>query len=508
MRCCLDISRITRSRRTRPFLSVGGCTFPGMQKKLGDFTTAHTLSDQDIVTGLAHIHTTETQLAAARLAMLTEADRRGLALQLGHSSIKRWYAKAVRLPEGNIAHQITLGKWLTHNPTVAEALTDGTIHYLHVKAIADATATVLTADPTLTEPKQTDITAVLLDVATRSLPKDVHDRGQELAHHAANDARARHEAERQRHEEQQRRKAADSRENPRPEDPPHSKPNSKSDEETPVPPPGPPPLPVAENTALNRLGIYPLANGRSKIDGDLDKLTVEKLKAALSPLTAPTPSPDGTRDPRTPDRRNADGLSELLDRYLHAQTGTGSGAVNVNLTIPLTDLLKKPAHAENPHRHTATQRNTPPGPSDSDWPFWLDWTGPISGHLAQYLSCDAHLTPIIVDHHGVPLALGRSFRLASNSLRQAVIIRDRCCVMCGRPAQWCQIHHVTYWNDGGATDLNNLALLCTECHRDIHNTDWQLAMGEDGHPHSIPPTETDPERRPIPSYHRRRKHSA
>ncbi|WP_206508976.1 HNH endonuclease signature motif containing protein, partial [Rhodococcus sp. KRD197] len=289
---------------------------------------------------------------------------------------------------------------------------------------------------------------------------------------------------------------------------PHSKPNSKSDEETPVPPPGPPPLPVAENTALNRLGIYPLANGRSKIDGDLDKLTVEKLKAALSPLTAPTPSPDGTRDPRTPDRRNADGLSELLERYLHAQTGTGSGAVNVNLTIPLTDLLKKPAHAENPHRHTATQRNTPPGPSDSDWPFWLDWTGPISGHLAQYLSCDAHLTPIIVDHHGVPLALGRSFRLASNSLRQAVIIRDRCCVMCGRPAQWCQIHHVTYWNDGGATDLNNLALLCTECHRDIHNTDWQLAMGEDGHPHSIPPTETDPERRPIPSYHRRRKHSA
>ena len=484
-----------------------------MQKKLGDFTTAHTLSDQDIVTGLAHIHTTETQLAASRLAMLTEADRRGLALQLGHSTIKRWYAKAVRLPEGNIAHQMTLGKWLTHNPTVAEALTDGTIHYLHVKAIADATATVLTADPTLTTQRQNEITAVLLDVATRALPKDVHDRGQELAQHAANDARARHEAERRRHEqEQQRRKAADSRENPSPEDPSpgHPAPDPTPDPAPapPAPPPGPPPLPVAENTALNRLGIYPLANGRSKIDGDLDTLTVEKLKAALSPLTAPTPSPDGTRDPRTPDRRNADGLSELLERYLHTRTDTGSGAVNVNLTIPLADLLKKPADAEHPHRHTATRRNTPPGPSDGDWPFWLDWTGPISGHLAQYLSCDAHLTPVIVDHHGVPLALGRSFRLASTSLRQAVIIRDRCCVMCGRPAQWCQIHHVTYWNDGGATDLNNLALLCTECHRDIHNTDWQLAMGEDGHPHSIPPPETDPERRPIPSYHRRRKHSA
>ncbi|WP_434158598.1 HNH endonuclease signature motif containing protein [Rhodococcus sp. BGS-1C] len=71
--------------------------------------------------------------------------------------------------------------------------------------------------------------------------------------------------------------------------------------------------------------------------------------------------------------------------------------------------------------------------------------------------------------------------------------------MCGRPAQWCQIHHVTYWNDGGATDLNNLALLCTECHRDIHNTDWQLAMGEDGHPHSIPPPKPTPNVDPSPA---------
>lgn len=485
-------------------------------QKLGDFTTAHTLSDQDIVTGLAHIHTAETQLAASRLAMLTEADRRGLALQLGHSSIKRWYAKAVRLPEGNIAHQIALGKWLWHNPTVAEALTDGTIHYLHVKAIADGIATVLAADPTLAESRQTDVIAVLLDVATRALAKDVHDRGQELAQHAANDARARHEAERQRREQdrcdEERRKSeranspddTDSDDRDSDDDRPDPRDDTRPNN-TPQPPP---PLPVSENRALNRLGIYPLANGRSKIDGNLDKLTVEKLKSALSPLTAPKPAPDGTRDPRTPDRRNADGLSELLDRYLHARTGTGSGGVNVNLTVSLADLLKKPTNAENTDRRNATQRKDPPSPRDSDWPFWLDWTGPISHKLAEYLSCDADLTPVIVDHHGVPLALGRSFRLASSSQREAVIIRDRCCVMCGRPAQWCQVHHVIYWNDDGPTDLNNLALLCTECHRDIHNTAWELVMGDDGHPYSIPPAEVDPERRPVASYHRRRKHSA
>ncbi|WP_156520288.1 hypothetical protein [Rhodococcus sp. EPR-157] len=59
---------------------------------------------------------------------------------------------------------------------------------------------------------------------------------------------------------------------------------------------------------------------------------------------------------------------------MHARTGTGSSGVNVNLTVPLADLLKKPTNAENTNRHNATQRHTPPSPSDCDWPFWLDWT--------------------------------------------------------------------------------------------------------------------------------------
>ncbi|MCC8928760.1 hypothetical protein [Rhodococcus sp. I2R] len=93
-------------------------------EEVGGFTTAHTLSDQDIVTALARIHTTETSLAASRLALLAEAERRGLAHKLGHSSIKRWYSNAVRIPEGNAAHQIALGYWLGAHPSVAEALSD------------------------------------------------------------------------------------------------------------------------------------------------------------------------------------------------------------------------------------------------------------------------------------------------------------------------------------------------------------------------------------------------
>jgi hypothetical protein len=305
-------------------------------------------------------------------------------------------------------------------------------------------------------------------------------------------------------------------------------------------------VPVAENTALNTLGIYPLANGRSKIDGNLDKLTTEKLKTALSPLTAPTPAPDGTPDPRTPNKRNADGLAELLDRYLngHHNTGPSStrpGSTNVKLIVPLTELMKKPPHRQPDEnqsgngqdgggdggrggggnggggngggrgdraageRTAGDRAGGPPTPDDPRWPFHLDWTGPISRHLAELLTCDANLTPVIVDAHGVPLALGRTIRLATPAQRDAVTIRDHCCVMCGRPAQWCEVHHITYWQNGGATDLNNLALVCSECHQQIHNTTWELHMGEDGHPYSIPPATIDPEQQPIPSYHRRRK---
>ncbi|WP_231912448.1 HNH endonuclease [Rhodococcus sp. EPR-157] len=83
--------------------------------------------------------------------------------------------------------------------------------------------------------------------------------------------------------------------------------------------------------------------------------------------------------------------------------------------------------------------------------------------------------------------LGKSVRLATPGQRKAVVIRDRCCVKCGRPAAWCQVHHVEYWQHGGATDLDNLALVCGECHRIIHTTEWELVIGDDGHPYLVPP---------------------
>ncbi|MDQ0284182.1 HNH endonuclease signature motif containing protein [Rhodococcoides fascians] len=336
---------------------------------------------------------------------------------------------------------------------------------------------------------------------------------------------------------------------------------------------------MSENPDLNRFDLHPLANGRFQVGGDIDLLLAEKLLTALSPLTAPRPGPGGERDPRSPSKRRADALDQILDRHLRGSTrgSAGGSRASVHLIVPLRDLLahgankqtgstatesgdtgtgagssssggesngSRPhgvargdiaAHGEaasgcggagqksasdpgdaGPRGDAAAGRGgdsnggqkSVPEPGDADWPFHLDWTGPISRFLAELVTCDADLTPVIVDHHGVPLALGRTTRLASDDQRIALTIRDTCCVMCGRPAQWCQAHHIRFWEHGGRTDLINLALVCGECHRLVHYGDWQLIMGDDGHPYAIPPESVDPRQQPLPSHHRRKQRAA
>ncbi|WP_256983696.1 HNH endonuclease signature motif containing protein [Rhodococcus sp. 15-649-2-2] len=215
----------------------------------------------------------------------------------------------------------------------------------------------------------------------------------------------------------------------------------------------------------------------------------------------------GPTDPRSDGAARGD-TDARGDAATGGDTAGGDRAAQKSAPEPGDAGARRGAAAGSDTAGGGGGQKSAPEPGDADWPFHLDWTGPISRFLAELLTCDADLTPVIVDHLGVPLALGRTTRLASDDQRIALTIRDTCCVMCGRPAQWCQAHHVKFWEDGGATDLNNLALVCGECHRLVHHGDWQLIMGEDGHPYAIPPESVDPRRQPIPTYHRRKRRAA
>ena len=261
--------------------------------------------------------------------------------------------------------------------------------------------------------------------------------------------------------------------------------------------------PASEDTDRNELYTSTTLNGRMAVKGDFDAETGEMLLAALSPLSIPRPTDEAGRDNRTAAQRRADGFTEILRRYLDSGESPDDGG-------------------ERPHLHLHIQANDlaqrEPESTDATAPdnaYFFDlfgragvgrmpWMGAMSIESARRIACDSVVHPIVMDENGSPLDLGRSQRTANRKLRRALVARDGGCAFrgCGRPAAWCDAHHIENWADGGATDLDNLVLLCRFHHRLIHHSEWEVIMGQDRHPWFIPPARVDPLRRPIAAHGR------
>ena len=110
--------------------------------------------------------------------------------------------------------------------------------------------------------------------------------------------------------------------------------------------------------------------------------------------------------------------------------------------------------------------------------------GPIAALSAQRLRCDCELVRVLYDPDGTPqLDLGRSRRTASASQRRALWVRDGGCrfLGCSAPPEWCEAHHLLWWEHGGTTDLANLALVCRHHHHLLHEGGWRVESHGDGH---------------------------
>ena len=86
----------------------------------------------------------------------------------------------------------------------------------------------------------------------------------------------------------------------------------------------------------------------------------------------------------------------------------------------------------------------------------------------QYLTCDA-TCEVWFEREGEVIGAGRSTRTIGRRLRRALEHRDRCCAVPGCGAtRGLHAHHIRHWEDGGATELSNLVLLCPYHHRQHH----------------------------------------
>ncbi len=233
-----------------------------------------------------------------------------------------------------------------------------------------------------------------------------------------------------------------------------------------------------ERAAQSRsLAITPDGMGRVRIRGLLPVEDGAVITAVLDPLTKPTESTDGGRDPRTAAQRRADAFGDVFRLVLGGVDlpRQGGERPQLNVTVDFDVLNQKLGSGT------------------------LDTGHPLSAQSIRRLACDAAILPVVLGREGVVLDVGRSRRLFTGSLRRAVVLRDRGCAFpgCDRKPRWCEVHHIISWADGGLTCLANAVLLCRFHHHVIHEPGgWEIRMGVDGRPDFIPPQYLDPLRDP------------
>lgn len=107
----------------------------------------------------------------------------------------------------------------------------------------------------------------------------------------------------------------------------------------------------------------------------------------------------------------------------------------------------------------------------------------VSNPTIERLLCDCDLTRILHTSSGKPLDVGRTQRLFTPAQNAALIARDRHCIFpgCTRPPAWTESHHITGWQHGGKTDVDDGCLLCPSHHHDVHHQGHQIEM-RDGRP--------------------------
>ena len=116
----------------------------------------------------------------------------------------------------------------------------------------------------------------------------------------------------------------------------------------------------------------------------------------------------------------------------------------------------------------------------------LDDGTPLSARqLAEY-AVDANVLAAVFSADWSQVALGRS-RNASDAQRLILAVRDGGCIGCELTSEHTQAHHIDYFENGGLTEMPNLAPLCERCHHDLHQHDTKIDTPPDGRPRLQPP---------------------
>ena len=222
-------------------------------------------------------------------------------------------------------------------------------------------------------------------------------------------------------------------------------------------------------------------SGMFVLSGEFDQITGARIATALTAKERQLWHREDPKARRTPQQRMADALAELICE----PAGDGKSAGTDLLVIADFDVIKQ-------------QLDNPRLADGSAIPI-------VELHR---LALEANLLPSIFDTKAQEMWLGRKQRTASEAQRVALIARDQHCIGCKANPLWCRAHHIIWWSKNGPTDVDNLVLVCDDCHHKIHDHGWQVYQHpETGKYHLKPPNPTNPtpsqKRHPIQTDHPR-----
>ena len=213
---------------------------------------------------------------------------------------------------------------------------------------------------------------------------------------------------------------------------------------------------TTEDVELVKSTLLPLAAPVS-VDCGGRRADRTKLGDRGEPCPEPGCAHDG-RDPREFGARMWDALVEACRRLQAAEVLPEShgAAPRMMVTVSLADLQSDLEDAGG----------------------LLPGGRPLSAGAARPIACDAELIPLVLGAQAQVLDVGRAQRLVTTAIWHALVARDQHCVFpgCTRLPEACDAHHVVHWTDGGATSLDNLAMLCRRHHTTVHQTAWRLTI--------------------------------
>lgn len=97
----------------------------------------------------------------------------------------------------------------------------------------------------------------------------------------------------------------------------------------------------------------------------------------------------------------------------------------------------------------------------------------------QRLACDTDWYGVQIGPNGQLQPVGGARRAATRNQRLALRALYRGCPIDGTPFDRCEIHHLTPFGNGGATDIDNLVPISIDWHHRIHDRQWHLTLKPD-----------------------------